>query len=78
MKRGHKEIRKAILKVLYDGKLYSYGALERSVNTNWITIREHCDDLLIFELAMQEDNKIKITNKGREFLKKINWLDKKK
>lgn len=72
MKRDHKEIRKAILKVLNDGKPHSYGSLERTVNTNWKTIRDHCDDLLLFELVkISEDNKVKINQMGRDFLKKL-------
>jgi predicted transcriptional regulator len=73
MKRKHKEVRASILGVLNDGQKYSYGHLERKVNTNWQTIRDHCEDLILFELAkLTKDNKMKITQKGREFLKKLN------
>ncbi len=71
MKRTHKEVRKAILESLSDGKLHSYGDLERSVNTNWQTIRDHVDDLILFDLADIENGKIKINDKGREFFKKL-------
>lgn len=72
MKRTHKEVRRDILKVLSDGKSHSYGDLERKVNTNWETIREHCDDLKLFNAAtISKDNKIKITKHGLELLKKM-------
>ncbi len=72
MKRTHKEIRKVILEILSDGKEHSYGNLERTVNTNWITIREHIDDLLLFGMVdLSKDKKFKITLQGRELLKKL-------
>jgi len=72
MKRTRKEVRKAILNVLSDGKEHSYGELERRANTNWQTIRDHCEELQIFEvLEISKEDKVKITKKGREILKKI-------
>ena len=71
MKRTFKEVRKAILQVLSDNKEHVYGNLERKVNTNWQTIREHCDDLKLFEAVTIEENKVKITKKGLELLNKI-------
>lgn len=72
MKRDHKEVRKAVLKVLNDGKPHSYGDLERTVNTNWRTIRDHVEDLVLFELAaVSEDNKVNINQKGRDFFKRL-------
>jgi predicted transcriptional regulator len=72
MKRTRKEVRKAILEVLKDGKEHSYGELERRANTNWQTIRDHCEELQIFEvLEISKEDKVKITKKGRELLKKI-------
>jgi len=72
MKRTFKEVRRAILQVLSDNKEHVYGDLERKVNTNWQTIREHCKDLVLFEaVTISKDNKVKITKKGLELLKKI-------
>jgi predicted transcriptional regulator len=72
MKRKHKEVMKAILKVLNDGKEHAYGSLERKVNTNWQTIIDHCEELELFGAVMiTKDKKIKITSKGSELLKKI-------
>jgi predicted transcriptional regulator len=71
MKRTFKEVRKAILQVLSDNKEHVYGDLERKVNTNWQTIREHCKDLELFEAVVIKDNKVKITKKGLELLKKV-------
>ena len=70
-KRTHDEIRKAILKVLNDGKEHAYGDLERKVNTNWQTVRNHCKDLLLFNAILISENRIKITKEGRELLKKL-------
>ena len=70
-KRTHKEIKKAILEALDDGKPHSYGHLERKVNTNWKTIRDHCDDLILFEAARPYNGKIIITKIGRDAAKKI-------
>jgi predicted transcriptional regulator len=72
MKRTHREVRKVILEVLSDGKSHSYGDLERKANTNWKTIRDHCEDLELFEsITISEDNKIKITKRGLEVLAKL-------
>ncbi len=71
MKRTHKEIRKAILEILKDTKSNSYGSLERKVNTNWITIRDHVEDLILFGMAGFEDGKIIITETGRELLERL-------
>lgn len=72
MKRTRKEVMKAILKILSDGKEHSYGDLERRVNTNWNTIRDHCEELELFEaVIVSKSNKIKITERGLEILDKI-------
>ncbi len=71
MKRTHKQIRKDILNILNDGKQHSYGNLERKVNTNWNTIRDHCSDLSLFGMIEIIENKVSITNAGREFLKRL-------
>ena len=60
MKRTRKEVRNAILKALSDGKPHSYGDLERVVNTNWQTIRDHVDDLIFFKVVEMVDGKVKI------------------
>jgi len=72
MKRKHNEVRDDILEVLSDNKEHAYGDLERKANTNWQTIRDHCQDLVLFEaVVISKDNKVKITKKGLELLKKI-------
>lgn len=70
-KRTFQEIRKEILKVLSDGKAHSYGDLERKVNTNWQTVRVHCDDLEMFDCVKKTDEGMQITKKGRDILKKL-------
>ena len=73
MKRTFKEVRKAILRILSDNQEHVFGDLGRKVNTNWQTIREHCKDLELFEaVTISKDNKVKITKKGLELLKKLN------
>ena len=71
MKRTHRIVLKAILKALSDGKPHSYGELERKANTNWITIRNHCDDLELFEAVEKKDNRILITDRGRKIFNKL-------
>lgn len=72
-KRTFREVRKAILKALSDKEEHSYGDLERKVNTNWKTIREHCEDMEIFEaLLISQNNKVEITLKGVKILEKMN------
>ncbi len=71
-KRTAKEVRKAILKALSDGKEHTYGYLERKVNTNWQTVRNHCDELKLFNaVIISKENKVKITRQGLELLKKL-------
>ncbi len=62
---------KAILESLKDGKSHSYGELERKVDTNWQTVRDHCDDLRLFGCIELLDDKVKITRLGLDILKKI-------
>ena len=72
MKRKHKEVRKAILEALKDGKDHSYGSLERKANTNWQTIRDHCKDLELFgAVTISEEDKVKIAKQGLEVLRKM-------
>lgn len=54
-KRTHERIRNAILIVLSDGKERSFGYLERKVNTNWQTIRNHCKNLELFGIVSISD-----------------------
>ena len=71
-KRTFQEIRKALLKALSDQKPHSYGDLERKVDTNWMTIRNHCDDLKLFRcVTISKDNKVKITKYGLGVLKRL-------
>jgi predicted transcriptional regulator len=76
------EIKKLILDTLKDSKPHSYAELEKKVNTNWQTVREHCRELEIFDCVVivnkpthEKNNKpyseITITKKGLEVLKKI-------
>lgn len=71
MKRTHKEVRKAILEALRDNKEHVYGYLERKANTNWQTVRDHCEYLELFGAIEIKDKKVKITKKGLEVLKKL-------
>ena len=70
-KRTFQEVRKTILEVLSDGKSHSYGELERKVDTNWKTIRNHCQDLELFDFIKISNTGVTITKKGLDFLKKI-------
>jgi len=72
MKRTSIEIKQAILEVLSDNIFHSYVDLERKVNTNWLSIRNQCRELNIFEAIKIQENKVKITEKGQYFLKKFN------
>ena len=72
VKRTAKETRKAILNALNDGKEHAYGDIERKANTNWQTVRNHCDELMLFNaVTISKDNKVKITKQGLELLKKL-------
>lgn len=70
-KRTNKKIRKVIFKILSDKKEHSYGYLERKVNTNWKTIRDHIEYMELFEAVEMTDNKIKLTNFGLKIFKKL-------
>jgi predicted transcriptional regulator len=70
-KRTHAQIRQAILKALSNGKEHSYGELERIVDTNWQTVRNHCADLEMFKAVIIKEGKVKITEIGREALRKM-------
>ena len=66
MKRSSLQIKKEILSILNDNQSYSYAALERKVNTNWETIRNNCEELIFFKFIEKNEQKIKITEKGKE------------
>jgi len=70
-KRTNKEVRKAIFKALKDRKTHSYGELERKVNTNWKTIRDHIEYMELFDAVEIVDGKVKITGFGMKVMKKI-------
>ncbi len=70
-KRNVREVRMAVLKAISDSELHSFGELERKVNTNWKSIRNHCEDLEFFECATRSDEGVKITKQGLHLLKKI-------
>ncbi len=76
------EVRKAILEVLRDGKPHSLGDLERKTGTNWLSVRKHVDDLIIFnavskkEFQKHDQNgrpyiEVTITKEGLFLLKKL-------
>ncbi len=72
VKRTAKQVRKDILKALSDGKEHSYGNLERKVNTNWQTVRNHCDELRLFKaVTISRENRVKITKFGLELLGRL-------
>ena len=71
-KRTMREIKREIIRVLSDCKEHTYGNLERKVNTNWQTIRNHCEELKLFELiTICKENKLKITKYGIRISKKL-------
>ena len=75
MKRDSTTMKREILKSLSDREEHSFGDLERKVNTNWISIRNHCCELEIFEAVTIKNNKVEITEKGMIFLKKFNQIE---
>ena len=79
-KRSSFEIKKKILFLLKSGDL-TYAQLERKTNTGFRTIKNNCDELESYGFIGIEKNEkhpksgkpfsmIKITENGREFLKK--------
>ncbi|PIN90083.1 hypothetical protein COU57_04620 [Candidatus Pacearchaeota archaeon CG10_big_fil_rev_8_21_14_0_10_32_14] len=71
MKRTHKEVKHSILKVLSDSKDHAYGDIELKANTNWQTVRDHCEDLELVNAVTITNDRIKITKYGLELLKKL-------
>jgi len=81
-KRTYPEIRKSILWVLRDGNPHSYGEIERKAKTNWQTVRNHVQELILFDSATKKEFKrhkqnkrpyveVTITKEGLELLKKL-------
>ena len=70
-KRTNKEVRKAVFKILSDKKEHSYGDLERKVNTNWKTIRDHIEYMKLFGAVEMIDSKIRLTDFGLKIFKKL-------
>lgn len=64
-KRTFREIRDDVLKELRSVKECSYGYLERKVNTNWQTIRDHVENLKFFGVVEITDrNRVRLIKKG--------------
>ena len=60
-KRTFKEVRNDVLEELKKVKECSFGYLERKVNTNWQTIRDHIENLEFFGVVeVTKDNRIKL------------------
>jgi len=70
-KRTHAQIRKCILEVLKDGEGHRYGDLERHVNTNWKTIRNHCKELIFFGVVTISESEVRLTEYGRSLSTKL-------
>ena len=59
-KRTFREIRNKVLEELKKVKECSFGYLERKVNTNWQTIRDHVENLEFFgAVEISKENRIK-------------------
>ncbi|MGD9276806.1 MAG: hypothetical protein PVJ67_06565 [Candidatus Pacearchaeota archaeon] len=60
-KRTFKEIRNQILREIKKVRECSYGYLERKVNTNWQTIRDHVENLEFFGVVeITKDKKVRL------------------
>ena len=70
-KRTHWELQKAILRALKDDGAVSYSELERVVDTNWQTVRDHCRNLVVFGAAVMVGSKVQRTRKGSEVAKRL-------
>lgn len=82
MKRKSVEIKKAILRVLSDGKRYTYAELERKVNTGYRSIVSNCEELKGFNavtITKQKSHEangrpyfsVEITEQGRNFFRNL-------
>lgn len=71
-KRTSRQVKQDILKVLKDGNEHTYGDIERKANTNWLTVRDHCEELEFFDsVTISSQNRVKITKRGIDLLSKI-------
>ena len=70
VKRTSKEVRTAILEVLKDGKPHSLGDLERKTGSNWKSIRNHVDDLVLFKAVSKREFKRHDQN-GRPYVEVV-------
>ncbi|MDO8511417.1 MAG: hypothetical protein Q7S55_04600 [Nanoarchaeota archaeon] len=81
-KRTAQALRKDVLEALKDGKPHSLGDLERKTGSNWLSVRNHVDDLILFgavtkkEFARHDQNgrsyiEVTITKEGLALLKKL-------
>jgi hypothetical protein len=83
VKRTTDEIRKKILDVLSDNKIYSYSALEKKVNTSSQSIRINCSTMeklnfVKINTILENESgsgrasyKVKITDEGLMWLEKL-------
>ena len=69
-KRYSLELKKEILGVIAENPNISYGAIEKKVNTDWLTVKRHCEELKFFESITIDNNKMSITPLGRNLLHK--------
>lgn len=58
--------------MLKDRKSHSYAEIERKVNTNWLSVRKHIEDLELFEAVKISKRKITINDFGIKILSKLN------
>jgi len=75
-------MKKEILSNLMNNKIMTYAQLEKKVNSNWKTIRAHCNELEVFDCIDSKEMKshtknnkpyteVNITKKGIEILNKL-------
>jgi len=80
------QIKKLILATIKDGKPHTFAELERRINTNWQTVRDHCRELDVFNCVRIEKRQshkinnrpyyeITITKNGRLVLEKLESSD---
>lgn len=70
VKRTNREIRNAIFNVLSDNREHSFGDLERKVNTNWKTVRDHIEYMELFGAVEMVGTRVKITEFGVKVFEK--------
>jgi predicted transcriptional regulator len=67
-KRTGLEIKKSILSALSDNKIHSFGDLERKVNSDWQTIRRHCEELEYFNIVEIKGEGVLINEKDKRYI----------